>query len=194
MAVILSASDPDLWNTLGKRDPRNEVCVIPTDTVLGFSCAFSSVRAAERIRGLKGHADAKFIVLVRDLDQAESLVTLTPLQRKVLETHWPAAISFVLPRSDGSTLALRCPNDPFLQKFLTWFGEPLISTSCNSHGSPPLEDADTAAEVFGSDVDFYIRSSQTTNTNVPSTLVDLLGDSPRLLRTGAVLFPSQAQV
>ncbi|MCB0403797.1 MAG: L-threonylcarbamoyladenylate synthase [Bdellovibrionales bacterium] len=188
MAAIYSVADPHLWDVLGKYDLKRTIWVSPTDTVYGFGTACSNPDGLSRIQKLKRIGSQPAIALVASSAQATQVATITPSQRSLLDRYWPGPISFVLPRLGGTgTVALRYPDDAFLQKLLEAVGEPIYSTSCNRHGDSPVESAVEACSLFPEGVDFFIDGGLVQNLT-PSTLVDLTAHTPKVLRRGATSF------
>ncbi|MEZ4749881.1 MAG: L-threonylcarbamoyladenylate synthase [Bdellovibrionota bacterium] len=188
MTPIYSVADPELWTKLQKHDLRTSIWVSPTDTVYGFGAACSYPQGLSRIQKIKNVGPQPAIALVAASQDAELLAEVTSVQKEWLNRYWPGPISFVLNRKEeGGTIALRCPDDPFIQQFLRAVGEPIYSTSCNRHGEPTVESALEAMATFPEGVDFFVDGGLVQNLT-PSTLVDLTGPEPKVLRRGAVSF------
>lgn len=186
MALVDSRA-PDFWENASRLLEAARVWVTPTDTIFGLGARASDDEAAARIARLKGRPRRDFILLASDLAAVERLALLDPATRRTVESYWPGSITFVLRARGEGTVATRVPSDPFLSRWLRLVGEPMISTSCNRHGEPPSSSASAARELFGSDVDLYVEGP-TAEGRAVSTLVDLTGERPVVLRAGAVSF------
>src|SRR5213594_2485334 len=88
-------------------------------------------------------------------------------------------------RGAGGTVALRCPNDRLCHGLLDRIGGPVVSSSANLTGQRPAETAEEVVRIFGNQIDLVLDGGPRTG-GVPSTLVDVSGPQPRLLRRGAV--------
>ena len=186
-SLILRKSDPLLWERL-KFLPEDSVFGCPTDTIYGLSCLYKSENAKKQIQSLKKRDHNQFIVLVRNFLDAEILVEINEHQRRYLLNYWPGPITFILKaRNSDSTLALRFPKDEFLVQLMETLGGPIISTSCNLTGTPAVANALAASQLFENGVDFYL-DSESNSLGLASTLVDLVPDTPKVLRSGGISF------
>jgi tRNA threonylcarbamoyl adenosine modification protein (Sua5/YciO/YrdC/YwlC family) len=168
------------------------VAVLPTDTIYGFHCVFSDTYSIDRIRGLKGRSkESGFILLASSLSMADRLVGRWPAGvRDILDSLWPAPLTAILPaekdipaalRPEGA-VAVRIPAMASLANLIEKTGEPLVSTSVNVSGRQPLNRiAEIRLEFPG--LEAYI-SRRGPGGQIPSTLLDLSGKSPRIVRPG----------
>jgi tRNA threonylcarbamoyl adenosine modification protein (Sua5/YciO/YrdC/YwlC family) len=85
----------------------------------------------------------------------------------------------------GGTIALRCPKDPLSHALLERIGGPVVSSSANLSGRPPAETAEEVVAYFGNQLDLVLDGGPRRG-GMPSTLVDLSGPKPKLLRRGAL--------
>jgi L-threonylcarbamoyladenylate synthase len=174
---------------------RGELAVFPTDTVYGLAADAFSPPAVTRLLEAKGRSRTMPVpVLVgawRTIDGLAELVT--PVARSLVEAFWPGPLTLVV-RSAPSlawdlgetrgTVAVRMPLHPVALAVLEQTG-PLAVSSANRTGLPPATDAAEAARQLGTAVQVYLDGG-TCGEPVPSTIVDLTGDVPRLLRAGAL--------
>jgi len=170
------------------------VVVLPTDTIYGFHCAYSSRPSIDRIVRLKGRSkSAGFILLVSSLEMADRLVSRWPAGvRDILATLWPAPLTVILPASKSITAALRpeggvavrIPAMDSLVKLIKKTGEPLLSTSVNISGQQPLNRIAGIKREFPG-LDAYISRRGAGSSN-PSTLIDLTGRKARIIRPGRI--------
>jgi L-threonylcarbamoyladenylate synthase len=145
--------------------------------------------AVARIFALKGRSAQKALpVAGASLAQLSGLVRVPERWRERLEAAWPAPVTVVLPTvvplpSGGATLAVRVPDHALLRALLEAVG-PLTVTSANPSGAAPLARAGEVASALGPDLALLLDGGDTPG-GVPSTLVDLTGEHPRLLRQGS---------
>jgi tRNA threonylcarbamoyl adenosine modification protein (Sua5/YciO/YrdC/YwlC family) len=168
------------------------VAVLPTDTIYGFHCVCSSVSSIDRIRKIKGRSrSAGFILLASTIEMADTLVSKWPPGvREAIDSLWPAPVTAILPASKkiapalrpGGGVAVRIPAMPSLLRLIEMTGEPLLSTSVNRSGSPPMNRIGEIEAAFPG-LEAYM-SRRGGGGRIPSTVVDLKGRRPRLLRSG----------
>lgn len=175
---------------------RGGVIAFPTDTVYGLGCSLFDVAAVELIQRLKRrdprHA---FISLIPEPGQADGLaLTVNPVAKRLIRDFWPGPLSLIFlaaeivprgVRGAGGTIALRCPKDALSHALLQRFGGPVVSSSANLSGQPPAETAEEVVATFGNQLDLVLDGGPRRG-GVPSTLVDVSGPRPKLLRRGPV--------
>ncbi len=175
---------------------RGGVIAFPTDTVYGLGCSLFDVAAVELVQRLKRrdprHA---FISLIPESSQADGLaLTVSPIGRRLIGEFWPGPLSLIFlaaeivpsgVRGEGGTIALRCPKDTLSHALLQRFGGPVVSSSANLSGRPPAETAEEVVATFGNQLDLVLDGGPRRG-GIPSTLVDVSGPRPKLLRRGRV--------
>jgi len=186
---------PEPWLVVRAADvlSRGGVAVVPTDTVYGMTCTLGQPRAIERIYAL------------RDLDPKKPLAILFPdlqtvgrfargistpayrLMRRVL----PGAYTFIFQASSEvpkimlrkrKTIGVRIPDNPIALAILERLGEPLLSTSILTEDDQYLNDPLEIDQIFERRVDAVVNGGPLLPQ--PSTVVDLSGDEPILIREG----------
>ena len=177
--------------------------VLPTDTLYGLGAdAFSSV-AVRALLAAKGRGpDMPVPVLVGSWNTIDGLVTNVPAAaRELLEAFWPGGLSLVLPHAPSlnwdlgitrGTVMLRMPLHPVALELLREIG-PMAVSSANISGRPPATTVAEATDQLGSSVAVYLDGGPC-RVGVASTIVDLTGDEPRVLREGAVPVAEVAEV
>ncbi len=175
---------------------RGGVVAFPTDTVYGLACSLFSPEAVRMLAQLKrrdpGHA---VISLIPERDQVWGLAAeVSPLAERLIERYWPGPLSLIFRASPlipekvmgrGGTVALRCPRDTLCRRILERIGGPVVSSSANISGQPPARTAEEVLRVFGNQLDLVLDGGPR-DLSPPSTLVDVSGREPRLLRRGAL--------
>ncbi len=172
------------------------IVAFPTDTVYGLAAAITIPRAVERVYAVKRRpADMALPLLVADTAGITSLAeALPPAAERLIEAFLPGALTLVLGASSAvpeavtaasGTVAVRIPAHPVPIALIRGIGGPITGTSANLSGLPsPL----TAAEVrcqLGDGVDLIIDSDQPC-PGTASTIVDVTGATPVVLREGAI--------
>lgn len=175
------------------------VILLPTDTIYGLSCRWDSERARLRIQAIKGPGRiGLFVALVSGMEMALEYAE-SPGSRglEILTEQWPGPVTAVLRARPGrtpefcrgpdGTVAFRWPRSAFLQDLVLDLGVPLVSTSANRTGEPNVTDPAEAWDLFGGAIDLYVDAGRLSGP--PSTLIDLTGPKPHLLRFGVSVPP-----
>jgi tRNA threonylcarbamoyl adenosine modification protein (Sua5/YciO/YrdC/YwlC family) len=177
-----------------------QLVVLPTDTVYGLGCDAFNADAVRSLLATKGRGSSMPApVLVGSWTTIDGLVSSVPrTARELIEAFWPGGLSLVLPHAPSlawelgdtrGTVMLRMPLHPVALELLREVG-PMAVSSANRSGSPPASTMDEARVQLGQAVSVYLDGGPATE-GVASTIVDLTGAEPRILREGAV---SAAQV
>ena len=171
------------------------VIMMPTESFYGLGVDPKRSDGVARVGAMKGRAaDLGLPVLCSDWQQIESLVKIPEDHRVRLSRLWPAALTVILPSAialpagRGHTVAVRIPSHDALRALLYRTG-PLTATSANRHGEPPFTTVDEALGSLASHPDLVLDAGPTAGGE-PSTLVDLSGREPAIVRPGPVLWES----
>ena len=167
----------------------------PTDTVYGIGAAAGDDGAVRRLFAVKGRPPSKAVpLLLSESGDAAQVAEVTPLA-KTLATHfWPGALTIVMRKADGyrsvalagaDTVALRVPDDSLVRGIVRGLGEPITGTSANRAGAPAPVSAAEVALQMGEMVDLIIDGGRS-RARVESTVIDITGEGPEILREGAV--------
>lgn len=174
---------------------RGELVVLPTDTVYGLGADAFSAAAVAHLLATKGRGrDMPPPVLVGSVRAAGALVDdLGPYGQQLIDEFWPGALtiacraartlSWDLGETRG-TVAIRMPQDPVALELLKETG-PMAVSSANLSGSPSATTAQQARDQLGDAVAVYLDGGESIG-GTASTIVDLTGTAPRLLRAGAI--------
>lgn len=175
---------------------QGELVAIPTETVYGLGANGLNENAVRKIFSAKGRpSDNPLILHIARPEQMEELCHSIPAEAWLLaEKFWPGPLTMVLPVKDHvptvttaglDTLAVRCPETPATRELIRLAGVPIAAPSANTSGKPSTT---TAAHVKA-DMDGRIAAiidGGACKVGVESTIVDLTGDTPRLLRPGGI--------
>lgn len=158
----------------------NRIGVVPCDTIYGLSAKVGEENAS-RLYEIKRRPQSKNFINLMGLKDLESSFLDVP---DVLYDVWPAPLTCILNTKDGgSTVAVRVPDDDYIQALLDLTG-PLFSTSVNFSGSPSLVEYGEIKEVFGPLVSFLVKSDKK-GTGLASTLVDMTKKPWHVVRQGS---------
>jgi tRNA threonylcarbamoyl adenosine modification protein (Sua5/YciO/YrdC/YwlC family) len=174
---------------------RGELVVLPTDTVYGIAAEAFDPVAVDGLLKAKGRGrDMPPPVLVGTVRAAMALVMdLADTGKDLIDEFWPGGLTLVCRASPTlvwdlgetkGTVAVRMPLHQVALELLKKTG-PLAVSSANVSGQPPATTADEAMAQLGDSVSVYLDAGPCPG-DVPSTIVDLTGSVPRLLRRGVI--------
>jgi L-threonylcarbamoyladenylate synthase len=174
---------------------RGDLVVMPTDTVYGLAADAFNPTAVGALLTAKGRErNMPTPVLVPAVRTLMGLVdSVPPAAQALADRFWPGGLTMVVRQAatlqwdlgeTKGTVAVRMPLDPVALAILEQTG-PLAVSSANRTGLPPATDAAEAARQLGLSVSVYLDGGPCGDP-VPSTIVDLTGETPRVLRAGAV--------
>ncbi len=167
-----------------------------TETVYGLGANALNVEAVARVFAAKNrpHFDP-LIVHVADASKIEPLVTrIPPIARTLADAFWPGPLTLVLPKSEIvpdlvtsglSTVAVRVPSHALAQELLKRADVPVAAPSANPFGRLSPTCAEHVAESLGDAVDLILDGGPTT-VGVESTVLDVTGSIPVVLRDGGI--------
>ena len=172
------------------------VVAIPTETVYGLAADVASPAAIARVYAIKGRpADHPLIVHVHELDALEGYVAeITPALRILAARFWPGPLTVVVARGPRTprtvtggqeTVAVRIPDHPMTRAVLAAFGGAVAAPSANRFGRISPTRAEHVRADIGADVDLIVDGGHA-RVGVESTIVDLTGAVPAVLRAGAI--------
>jgi len=167
---------------------KGELVAFPTDTVYGIGCRTGDEAALSRIYAAKRRDPEKAIPwLVGSMADIGPGFRADDRAARLADRFWPGAVTLVLAATDGSaTQAFRVPAHDVTLSLLAATG-PLAVTSANRSGEPETLDADDVSIAFADgDEPSAILDGGRVPGGVASSVVDLSGPVPRLLREGAV--------
>ncbi|HKY31235.1 MAG TPA: L-threonylcarbamoyladenylate synthase [Candidatus Polarisedimenticolia bacterium] len=175
------------------------VVAYPTETVYGLAADPFRMETVKRLGRLKGRDDARAMILL--LPHPEAAFDLAapegPARRwfeALARTFWPGPLSIVLPARPGlncpalgatGTVAVRVSSHPVARQLVRTVGAPITSTSANLTGEPPASIAQGIDPCLASRLDLILDGGPSPG-GPPSTLVDLSGDRPIVLRLGSI--------
>lgn len=185
---------PRLINQAVEIIRRGGLIAYPTDSSYAIGCHIGDKAAMERIRTLRQVDDRHHFTLVcRDLSEIGQFAKVDNSQYRLLKAHTPGSYTFILratrelPRRlshpKRSTIGVRVPEHPVAHALLAALNEPLLSSTLIEPGETvPMNDPELIRERFEHQLDLIIDAGPCGIE--PTTVVDLSGDEPRVVRRG----------
>ena len=170
------------------------IAAVPTDSSYALVCHLDDKSAAEKLRRIRGVDDKHHLTLLcRDLSELASYARVDNKQYRLLKSVTPGPFTFILeatkevPRRvshpSRRTIGLRVPDHTMLQQLLEVFGEPLLATTLIMPGeTEPLNDPEEIRERLRNQIEAVVDAGACKME--PTTVVDLTGDEPAVLRLG----------
>lgn len=198
IAALLKNNDaiePEIFKKGSEIIKNGGLVAFPTETVYGLGANALDADAVKKIYLAKGRpSDNPLILHVSSLEMAESVVRVNWRARYLMDKFWPGPLSLVLEakpvvpsRTRGGlpTAAVRMPNNGIALKLIAASGVPIAAPSANKSGRPSPTDAKTVLEDIGDGVNLIIDGGST-DVGLESTVLDVTGESPVLLRPGGI--------
>ncbi len=173
-----------------------ELVAFPTDTVYGVGAICWNEAAVARLYTAKLRSRDKAIpILLADPDDLQLVAeNLPPAAMRLAEVFWPGALTLVVPKAarvpaevtaGGATVAVRIPNHEMARALIRLAAAPLATTSANLSGGPsPVTAEEVSAQLAGR-VPLIIDGGRCPG-GAASTVVDVTGPTPRILRAGPI--------
>lgn len=169
---------------------------IPTETVYGLGANALDAAASKKIYEAKGRpSDNPLIAHISCMEELPALVAEIPeAGKKLAEKYWPGPLTMIFPKKDivpyGTTggldtVAIRMPSDPIANRLIKLAGVPVAAPSANTSGRPSPTKAEHVVEDMNGKIEMIIDGGEV-GIGVESTIVDVSGEVPMLLRPGAI--------
>jgi len=170
----------------------------PTETVYGLGADGLNAKAVKSIFEAKGRpSDNPLILHISGTEQLVSIVkNVNETAKALMDAFWPGPLTLVMEKTEAvpketsgglSTVAVRFPAHPLAAKLIEYAGVPIAAPSANTSGRP----SPTKAEHVKEDMDGkipWILDGGSCDIGVESTVVDVTGDAPVILRPGKITF------
>ena len=187
--------NPETIHAAAKIIQNGGVVAFPTETVYGLGADAFNALAVAKIFEIKNrpHFDP-LIVHIADDDEFEKLAFVNLTAKKLALAFWPGPLTMVLKKKSGipdlvvsglDTIAIRMPNHPAALSLIRAAKTPIAAPSANPFGYLSPTTAKHVSDQLGNKIDFILDGGPCL-TGVESTIVDLSGEAPRLLRPGGI--------
>ncbi len=175
---------------------RGGIVAYPTDTLYGLGADGLDEYAVRKVYAAKGRGQLKALPLLIDSPDALSVVAtnIPQIAIDLAARFWPGALTLVLKRSSsvpdavtggGDTIALRVPDHPIPRELARRLGAPITGTSANRSGGSDPVSSEVVRDQLADAVDLVIDGGECRG-GLASTVVDVSGDKPVLVRQGAI--------
>lgn len=169
------------------------VIIYPTDTIYGIGCDIFNKQALERVYDIKHEAGTKlFSFICPDLKDIARYAKVSDYAYKAMKKLLPGPYTFVLPAArevpkklwtKRNTVGIRIPDNPVALTLARELGHPIVSTSVTNRKGEVLYDPIEIKAIFNYQVDLMLSVGALNGR--PSSIVDLSGDEPEIIREGA---------
>ena len=169
------------------------VIIYPTDGVYAFGCLLRSAKAIEKLRKLSGKEEKLLSIVCSDISMVDKFARIDNSQFKILKRNTPGAFTFVLEPSSKvpdkalsgrKTVGVRIPDNNIPLAIVEQLGFPMATASVKDDDEVVeyTTDPELIAERYEDSVEMVIDGGY--GSLVPTTLVDLIGEEPEILREG----------
>jgi tRNA threonylcarbamoyl adenosine modification protein (Sua5/YciO/YrdC/YwlC family) len=169
------------------------IIIFPTDTYYGLGCDLFNKEGIEQILSIKNETDTKlFSFICSDLKDIAKYAKVSDYAYRTMKHLLPGPYTFILPAakvipkklwSKRKTVGIRVPNHSVTLQLVKELGNPIASTSTTTRNGEALTDPFEIKNIFNARVDLMLASN--TMSFEPSSVVDLSGDEPEIIREGA---------
>ena len=195
MADLVPDSHPDCVAAAVYYLRDAQLVCYPTDTVYGLGAAAGNEAAVKRVFAVKGRPPNKPLpLLIADASAASWIADVTPIAHTLMTHFWPGGLTIVMKKLEDfrslalakqDTVALRVPDSKVTRDIIQTLGEPITGTSANRSGHRTPHTAAEVAFQMGPLVALVVDGGPV-RQGIESTIVDVTGPKPRILREGAV--------
>lgn len=171
------------------------VVAFPTETVMGLGVLFNDKEAYEKLNQIKRRPEDKpYTLMVKNKEEIYKYGCVNERIERVIDTFIPGSLTILIPLKDGSVpeyvthgthiLGIRVPENKESLAVLEAVNQPLLVPSANRSGEAPALTSDEVKNIFGNEINFVVDGSA--QKSQPSTIVDLTGETPKVVRKGPI--------
>jgi L-threonylcarbamoyladenylate synthase len=190
-----AAPEPEVIAAAAEILQAGLIVAYPTETFYGLGVDPRSPAAVERLFALKHRAASTAIPLIAaDLEQVARVGRLTPAAIRLAARFWPGPLAVVIEadpivapaiHAGRGTIAIRVPAHSGARALAERAGTAITATSANRSHEAPATEAARIVEIFSDDIALVLDGGAAPG-GLPSTIVDMTGAAPKLVRAGAV--------
>lgn len=172
-----------------------QILLFPTDTQYALGCVFNNKKGLDRIRAIRRLApDHTFTLLTDSMTGLARFAHISDANYKYIKRLIPGPYTFILPATKEvpslllakrKTIGFRVPDYPICQRLIEQLGEPMLAVTAQTIGSDgAMLDRELLIEALQNQVDVIVDNEQP-GTPDQTTVIDLTGEEPRIIREGA---------
>ena len=207
MSTIVRQTKTEDIKAAGEVLKQGGIVAFPTDTVYGLGAVFDDEKAVRKIFAAKGREEKKPLsILVADSAQVELLSEIKSGEmaqkaERLMKKFWPGALTLIFQKkpgipdavtAGGETIGIRMPDMELTRELIRAAGKPLAAPSANTSGKRSSVSAREVLEDLDGKIDMVIDGG-TCPVGVASTVVDMTGETPVILREGVITAEMIAQ-
>ena len=200
MSTIVRQTKTEDIKVAGEVLKQGGIVAFPTDTVYGLGAVFDDEKAVRKIFAAKGREEKKPLsILVADIVQVELLSEIKSGEmaqkaERLMKKFWPGALTLIFQKkpgipdavtAGGETIGIRMPDMELTRELIRAAGKPLAAPSANTSGKRSSVSAREVLEDLDGKIDMVIDGG-TCPVGVASTVVDMTGETPVILREGVI--------
>ena len=200
---VLRSTDPNTIPAVSAAIQRNELIILPTDTVYGVGTNAFDEEAIRCLFVVKQRAREKGIpILIAELSDLEKVaIDISPVAHNLITRFWPGPLTLVLPKrlnlppaiSNSDYVAVRLPDHDVSREIIRAAGGALATTSANLSGRAPAQTVDEALRELAGAVTLAVDDCPS-GGQMASTVVDCTRETIRILRSGPLAMEDLLQV
>ncbi len=174
---------------------KGGVVAFPTETVMGLGVIYNDRSAYDRLNKVKERPEDKpYTLMVAYKEDISKYAVIDEATQRVIDAFMPGSITILVNVKKNSVpayvthntnvIGIRIPTNIEARVLLEMTGIPLLVPSANKSGSKPALNSDEVKKIFGQELDFVMSGKA--RGEVPSTIVDLTKESPKIVRPGPI--------
>lgn len=166
---------------------RGGLVAFPTETVYGLGANLLDKKAIEKVYRIKNRPRNKpLTVHIADMSTVKKMAgRIPPMAGRLMEKYWPGPLTIILKDRRGKKIGFRMPDNKVAFLLIKRAGVPVVAPSANISGNKPPVSAKEVLRGLGGEIDIVIDGGKT-KIGVESTVVDMTGRIPKILREGAI--------
>ena len=174
---------------------KGGVVAFPTETVMGLGVVYNNRAAYDKLNKVKERPEDKpYTLMVKNVEEIVKYAVIDKATQRVIDAFMPGSITILVRVRKGSVpayvthntdiIGIRVPTNIEARVLLDMASEPLLVPSANKSGSKPALNSDEVKQIFGQEIDFVMSGKA--KGEVPSTIVDLTKETPKVVRPGPI--------
>jgi len=166
---------------------KGGLVAFPTETVYGLGANLLDKRAIKKVYEIKERPRNKPLTIhVADTTIVEKMVGRIPLKaERLIDKYWPGPLTIILKDMSGKKIGFRMPDNKIASLLIKKAGVPVVAPSANISGNQPPTSAKEVLRDLDGKIDIVIDGGKT-KIGIESTVVDMTGRRPKILREGAI--------